>query len=292
VTDLIADRCTSEATPHPLIEAYPARHATIGALEIRRALPLRERRLVGPWCFLDRYGPLSFTNSKPMDLGPHPHIGLQTVSYLLEGEVVHHDSLGYESLLRPGAVNLMTSGRGIAHAEETPRGASGSLNGVQLWIAKPDETQSSFVHHDDLRRIGAMTLFVDAATHIGGDIELHQRETLELNRRFEHALLVLDGTAELEAQPLIPDVLYYLGTGRDELSLSTRSGARILLIGGEPFRDTILMWWNFVARTSEELVAAREDWAHGERFGEVRGAEAPRIDAPPLSGKARPPAAS
>jgi len=292
VTDLVAERCTSEATPHPLIEAHPARHATIGDLEIRRALPLRERRLVGPWCFLDRYGPLSFTSGKPMDLGPHPHIGLQTVSYLLEGEVVHHDSLGYESLLRPGAVNLMTSGRGIAHAEETPRGATGTLNGVQLWIAKPDETQSSFEHRDELRHVGAMTLFVDAPTHIGGDIDVRERETLEMNRRFEHALLVLDGAAELEGQPLIPDVLYYLGTGRDELTLASRGGARILLIGGEPFRGTILMWWNFVARTSEELTAAREDWARGERFGEVRGAEAPRVEAPPLSGKARPPAAS
>jgi redox-sensitive bicupin YhaK (pirin superfamily) len=292
MTELVADRCTSEAPPHPLIEAHPARHATLGALEIRRALPLRERRLVGPWCFLDRYGPLTFTAGKPMDLGPHPHIGLQTVSYLLEGEVIHHDSLGYESLLRPGAVNLMTSGRGIAHAEETPRGSSGRLSGVQLWIAKPDETESSFQHREDLRRAGSMTLFVDAPTHIGADVRLHGRETFALDRRFEHALLVLDGAAELESQPLIPDVLYYLGTGRDDLTLNTRDAARVLLIGGEPFRDTILMWWNFVARTPEELAAAREDWVRGERFGEVRGADAPRVDAPPLAGKARPPAAS
>jgi redox-sensitive bicupin YhaK (pirin superfamily) len=295
-SDLIADRCTSEATPHPLIEAYPARHTLIGQLEIRRALPVRERRLVGPWCFLDRYGPLTFTAGKPMDLGPHPHIGLQTVSYLLDGEVVHHDSLGYESLLRPGAVNLMTSGRGIAHAEETPHATSGSLNGVQLWIAMPDETRSSFEHREDLRRIevksGSMTMFVDTRSHIGADMQLAGSATFALKRSFEHALLVLDGSAELENQPLIPDVLYYLGTGRDELSIAARDGARILLIGGTPFRDTILMWWNFVARTSEELVAAREDWARGERFGEVRGAEAPRVDAPPLSGKARPPAAS
>jgi len=291
--ELLADRCTSEATPHPLIEAYPARHAMIGQLEIRRALPLRERRLVGPWCFLDRYGPLTFESGKPMDLGPHPHIGLQTVSYLLDGEIIHHDSLGNESILRPGAVNLMTSGRGIAHAEETPRSSSGSLNGVQLWIANLDATQPSFEHHDDLRRAGSMTMFVDAAAHIGADVQLHGRDTLPLSRRFEHALLVLDGSAELENQPLIPDVLYYLGTGRDELSIAPRGGsARILLVGGVPFPETILMWWNFVARTQEELVAAREDWAHGERFGEVRGADAPRVDAPPLSGKVRPPAAS
>lgn len=275
-----------------MIVSHPVGHAFLGHLEIRRALPLRERRLVGPWCFLDRYGPLSFTDDKPMDLGPHPHIGLQTVSYLLEGEVVHHDSLGNENVLRPGGVNLMTSGRGIAHAEETPRRTSGRLNGVQLWIANLDARQPAFEHHDDLRRIESMTLFVDAPAHIGGDIEVHGSTTTPLNRAFEHALLVLDGSAELEHQPLVPDVLYYLATGRDEMTISTRDGARILLVGGEPFRETILMWWNFVARTFDEIAAARDDWQNGERFGEVRGAEAPRIDAPGIIGKARPPAAS
>src|SRR6184192_2659930 len=120
--EITPDRCASEPTA-PLVEATPARRTSLGSLEIRRALPLRERRLVGPWCFLDRYGPLTFTAGKPMDLGPHPHTGLQTVSYLLDGEIIHHDSLGNENVLRPGAVNLMTSGRGIAHAEETPRGS-------------------------------------------------------------------------------------------------------------------------------------------------------------------------
>src|SRR5690242_12315893 len=115
MSELITDRCTSDAAPHPLIESYPARHIRLGDLDIRRALPVREHRLVGPWCFLDRYGPLSFTDSKPMDLGPHPHIGLQTISYLLDGEVIHHDSLGNEALLRPREVNLMTAGSGIAH---------------------------------------------------------------------------------------------------------------------------------------------------------------------------------
>ena len=272
------------------IEAYAAGHAVLGMLDVRRALPLRQRRLVGPWCFLDRYGPVSFTNEKPMDLGPHPHIGLQTVSYLLEGEVIHHDSLGCEALLRPGAVNLMTSGRGIAHAEETPRGASGRLNGVQLWIAMPDETRSAFEHRDELRQIGSMTLFVDAPTRLGGDIRIDAKTTIALDRNFEHALLVLDGSVEIEHQPLEPDMLYYLGTGRDEMELAGRG--RVLIVGGVPFAGSIVMWWNFVARTQDELVAARDDWQRHERFGEVRGAEAPRIDAPSMIGKARPPAAS
>src|SRR5947207_8557961 len=124
------DRCTSQPTRAPLVEASPARHTRLGALEIRRALPRRERRLVGPWCFLDRYGPVTFRAGEPMNLAPHPHIGLQTVSWLLDGEVLHRDSLGNESLLRAGGLNLMTAGSGIAHSEETPRRNSGRLSGV------------------------------------------------------------------------------------------------------------------------------------------------------------------
>src|SRR5215211_6971660 len=137
----------------PLFETHPAHTTALGALPILRALPTRGRRLIGPWCFLDRYGPISFTDQKPMDVAPHPHIGLQTVSWLLQGEIVHNDSLGNEALLRPGGVNVMTSGGGIAHAEETPRKNSGRLNGVQLWIALPDayrNGQASFQHIDEV----------------------------------------------------------------------------------------------------------------------------------------------
>src|SRR5262249_13154751 len=122
---------------HSEIQSLPARHTEVGSLRILRALPRRHRRMVGPWCFLDRYGPVSFTSDKPMDVAPHPHIGLQTVSWLLEGEIIHHDSLGCEALIRAGQLNLMTAGRGIAHSEETPRINSGTLNGVQLWVALP-----------------------------------------------------------------------------------------------------------------------------------------------------------
>src|SRR5687768_1738697 len=121
-----------------MLTSLPARTTSLGPLEIRRLLPVRQRRLIGPWCFLDRYGPLSFTDEKPMDVAPHPHIGLQTVTWLLDGEVVHDDSLGYEAVLRPNGVNVMTSGAGIAHAEQTPQDNSGRLNGVQLWVALLD----------------------------------------------------------------------------------------------------------------------------------------------------------
>jgi quercetin 2,3-dioxygenase len=302
------DRCTSEPAGAPLIEAWPARHTSLGALEIRRALPLRERRMVGPWCFLDRYGPVAFRSGEPMNLGPHPHIGLQTMSWLLEGEVLHRDSLGNESLLRAGGLNLMTAGSGIAHSEETPTRSSGRLSGVQLWIALPDDTRNvaaSFEFHAEVPRVdlraGAMTVILGAQSAattfsplIGAQIDIRSSTAVSvpLRRDFEHALFVLQGEAVLDGEPLVPDVLYYLGTGREELSIVSRGGARLLLVGGAPFGETILMWWNFVARTQEEIVAAAEEWAEGRRFGEVRGYGGPRIPAPPLRGRARPPAAS
>ena len=133
-----AEECAALGAPQPQLESYRNRELNLGSLAVTRALPIRERRLVGPWCFLDRFGPLSFSAGTPMDVAPHPHIGLQTVTWLLDGEVIHADDLGSESLLRPGAVNVMTSGGGIAHAEQTPRDNSGRLDGVQLWVALPD----------------------------------------------------------------------------------------------------------------------------------------------------------
>lgn len=280
------------------MQSLPAHRSVLGSLDIRRALPRRERRLVGPWCFLDRYGPLTFSEAKPMDVAPHPHIGLQTVSWLLDGEVLHRDSLGYESVIRPGELNLMTSGRGIAHSEETPRSNSGVLNGVQLWVALPSAARGmapAFAHHADLPRIetksGRVRVIVGAlggstspaAVHspiVGADVEIVGNGSVELplDASFEHALFVTAGEAACEGETLIPDVLYYLEPGRTDLQLSSRAGARILLLGGAPFGESIFMWWNFVAGSHEELVAAKLAWddrAEGW-FGEVRGYDGPR----------------
>jgi hypothetical protein len=293
------------------IESWPAHQAQVGQLDIRRALPLRQKRMVGAWCFLDRYGPLSFTSGRPMDVAPHPHIGIQTVSWLLEGEVLHRDSLGYEALVTPGGVNVMTSGRGISHSEETPRGSSGRLSGVQLWVALPDESRHqspSFEHHASLPVVdfdgGTATIIMGAlAGHqsdassfsaiLGADLRPGAREmTLPLDATFEHALFVLDGAATLEGEELAPDILYYLPPNRRDLALTGSEGTRILLLGGTPFGEPVLMWWNFVARTHEEIAAAREEWEKGTAFGEVRGYDGPALAAPPLRARARPPAAS
>ena len=295
-----------------MIVSYPSRAARLGHLPISRALPLRERRMVGPWCFLDRFGPLAFTDDKPMDVPPHPHIGLQTVSWLLEGEVLHTDSLGCEAPVRPGGVNVMTAGRGISHAEQTPPRSSDRLSdrlsGVQLWVALPDahrdmEPSFSGIGETPLfePRGGIVRVFAGAlggvrspAPHfspiIGADVEVHPGETLEieLDPSFEHALLVLDGQCLFENRPLPAAALVVLAPGRSSAAFSSSAGGRVLLIGGPPFPEKIYMWWNFVARTPEEIAEARADWEAHRRFGEVLGYPRPRLAAPELVRFARP----
>src|SRR5688572_20995633 len=180
------------------MESHRARETQLGPMTVWRALPRRGRRMIGPWCFLDRYGPISFTGAKPMDVAPHPHIGLQTVSWLIEGEVLHRDSLGFEAMARPGSVNLMTSGSGIAHAEETPRENRGTLNGVQLWIALRDAERNvapSFEHVREVPRDeprgGIVQTFVRGPDILGADVEVHDAVTLELDRAFEHGIFVV-----------------------------------------------------------------------------------------------------
>ena len=290
------------------VTSYPNHEVRLGALSVSRALPIKERRLVGPWCFLDRFGPLTFNDGKPMDVAPHPHIGLQTVTWLLDGEILHNDSLGSESVLRPGGVNLMTSGGGIAHAEETPRDHTGKLNGVQLWTALPDAHRhmpATFAHVAEVPRIdapgGRVSVFagsllghaspvVHFSPILGADLQVHAGHELAvpLQPDFEHALLVLSGDATLGDQHLEERVLYYLGTTRSDLHISSRAGCQVLLIGGPPFPEQILMWWNFVARTQDEIAQARADWEDRHRFGDVTAYKGPRLSAPSLVRFARP----
>jgi quercetin 2,3-dioxygenase len=307
-----AEECAAFGQRRQVVESFPSRDTNLGSLNILRALPIKGKRLVGPWCFLDRYGPYQFTEGKPMDVAPHPHIGLQTVTWLLEGEIVHHDSLGYEGLIRPGGVNVMTAGNGIAHAEETPRNNSGVLNGAQLWVALPEAQRRispSFQHIEkvpavDLRGgvaqvfAGALAGAISPAEHysdiVGADLAVHSGAelTLPLNSSHEHALLLSAGDAEIEGQTLDERNLYYLGTARTEIRLSSRTGARLLLIGGPPFPEAILMWWNFVARTPDEIAEARAAWEERREFGEVKAYQGPRLSAPPLVPLARPNPAS
>jgi redox-sensitive bicupin YhaK (pirin superfamily) len=300
------ERCVSEPAAAPAVEALPGHLTDIGGLPIRRLLPRSRRRLVGPWCFLDSYGPATFGPRQGMDVAPHPHTGLQTVSWLLEGELLHHDSLGQDGLARPGVLNLMTAGRGIAHAEVTPQPNSGSVRGVQLWVALPAldrETAPAFDQHRELPRLdldgGRATLITGElagarsparafSPMVGADVvgEPGRRLVIPLERRFEHALVPLQGACRLGDRALEVDTLYYLGLGRSDLVVHAEDrGCRLLLLGGAPFGETILMWWNFVGRTTEEILAAREDWQAGRRFGEVRAYAGPRLAAPAFTAR-------
>lgn len=302
--------CQAGVVAAPVLEPYPARHAELGGgLLVRRALPRAGRRLVGPWCFLDHFGPLTFGEGKPMDVAPHPHIGLQTVTWLMAGEALHKDSLGHEQVIRPGQLNLMTAGMGIAHSEETPIEHSGRLHGLQLWVALPDPERhvtARFDHYGELPMAGLGASHVTVLLGALGEVRSPGRTYSELvaldiaadrdgdidvpiDPRFEHALLLIEGRAALDGRSLDADTLYYLGTGRERLRLTGGTGARIVVLGGEPFGETVLMWWNFVARTPDEIVKARDDWERGRQFGTVHAYEGARIPAPPLTARLRRP---
>ena len=289
----------------PALERLEARSTEIGGgILIRRALPNRHRRTVGAWCFLDHAGPIEFGAGGGMHVGPHPHIGLQTFTWLIEGEVVHRDSLGNEQLITPGQVNLMTAGSGITHAEDSAPGGGGRLHAAQLWIALPEHERHrapAFRNYPHLPLIerGGFSVRVLAGSVwgetspaevysplIGLDLASAGRAALDLplEPAFEHAALVLAGTARVGGEALAPGTLLYLGTGRDAVTLQAEDPARVLLVGGTPFGEEILVWWNFVARTRAEIAAATSDWNAGRRFGPVHGSPAPRLIAPDVAG--------
>lgn len=306
-----AEPCVALGATSRTLDSYPSKEVRLGALPVTRALPIRERRLVGPWCFLDRFGPQSFSDQRPMDVAPHPHIGLQTVTWLVSGEVRHYDSLGAEALARPGGVNVMTAGGGIAHAERSPA-PGGTLDGVQLWVALPDPHRGRAPAFEAIERVpvierpggraqvfaGSISGVTAPARHFsdlgGADLQVAPGGELglDLDPAWEHAVLMLAGDASIEGQPLEPRRLYYLGTHRTDLTVASRTGGRLLLVGGPPFPETILMWWNFVARTPAEIARARADWEARVRFGEVAAYGGPRLEAPALARFAAPNPAS
>ncbi len=271
------------------LQVYDGHEAVVGRLKVRRTLPTRGRRTVGAWCFADHMGPADVTENSGLDVGPHPHIGLQAVTWLTDGQALHRDSLGSEQVVRPGQLNLMTSGGGVAHAEEATGHYRGTLEGIQLWIALPGETRHgspAFEHHAELPRLelpGAeATVLVGGfegqqspARHdtplVGVDLTLHRSTTAPLRPDWEYGLIVLQGSVEVDGHLLLPGKLGYLGTGRDEVRLDANGPSRVILLGGEPFEETLFMWWNFVARSRDEIDEAYRSWARqDDRFGRVR----------------------
>lgn len=288
--------------------SFPARDVPLGGvrdMSVKRSLPQRELPTVGAWCFVDRFGPQRVT----MRVEPHPHTGLQTVTWPLKGQVRHRDTLDSDVVLVPGALNLMTSGHGIAHSEYSVGDDPIDIDALQLWVALPEDSRhgpAAFETHPSLPTVtlparsggDAQAVVVmgtlagvtsPATTHtplVGAELHLSAGSTvtIPLESAWEHAVVGLEGSLSVNGQPGPDNAdMLYLGTGRTDIEVSSPDGATVFLLGGEPFDDPLVMWWNFVCRTHDEVVTAREDWeAHAERFGTVPGHGATRIPAPHL----------
>lgn len=285
----------------PVLELTTARTAHVGpGGAVRRYLPHPKRRLIGAWCFVDHFGP-DQVGDTPLAVGPHPHMGLQTVTWLISGQICHRDSLGTEQRIRAGEVNWMTAGRGISHAEDGETAVGGTLHGVQLWVALPEAARHqppAFVHDPAPPRFalgGAEVTLIagrlgdhagSVPTHsplLGADLRLPAGGacSVPLDLEDEHGIIVLEGEAEVAEQLLAPGSLLYLGRQRRALSLRSGPGARLLLLGGRPMDEPVLVWWNWVFRDRAELEQATLEWnTGGGRFGTVQGAGGPRIAAP------------
>lgn len=281
------------------VELLTARDVPLGgprAMTVHRTLPQRQRSLVGAWCFADHYGPDDVSATGGMDVPPHPHTGLQTVSWLFAGEIEHRDTMGNHAMVRPGELNLMTAGHGIAHTEvSTPE--TTTLHGVQLWVALPADAADDprgFDHYvppvrtvgDDVQLrvflgelLGESAPVRTATELLGAQLDLPAGASVELpvDPRFEHGFLVDTGRLSISnstADPLEWAQMGYVGLGASRIVLTNPGDepTRVILLGGVPLDEDIIMWWNFIGRSHEEIVAFRDEWmAHDERFGQVQG---------------------
>ena len=276
---------------------------TLGTgMTIERFLPTKQLRMIGAWAFLDHIGPADIRQSEGVQVGPHPHTGLQTFTWMIEGELLHRDSLGYEQLIRPGQVNLMTAGKGISHSEESPLERPAEFHGAQLWIALPEQYRfiaPAFEHFPSLPKTNIAGLEI---TVIAGDafglsapakfysplmaadcVALDsQLADLALKPEFEYGVLVLEGSINIAGEKLDSTELLYLSCGRESIEITANKSSRFLLIGGEPFKEDVLMWWNFIGRSKAEISGFVANWNAGESkdFGEVEGYPGESLSAP------------
>ncbi len=310
--------CPPEEPSGPVVQVLAARDVPLGgprAMNVRRTLPQRGRTTIGAWCFADHYGPDDVAASGGMVVPPHPHTGLQTVSWLFEGEIEHRDSAGSHALVRPGAVNLMTAGRGIAHSEVSTPGTT-RLHGVQLWVALPDASRhiGPFFEHADTVPVtvddATVRVFVGSLAGIDADVTMFSpllgaqvdlpaggRVEFELDPSFEHGVLVDRGPIVIEAEGADDSTeadwseLAYVEPGLRRLALVAGDApARVLLLGGVPFGEELVMWWNFIGRSHDEIVDLRRQWQADVigrdnpdgRFGTVEGYDGDPLPAPEL----------
>ncbi|AZA11946.1 pirin family protein [Corynebacterium gerontici] len=273
------------------IETISSREVPLGgprAMRVMRTLPHKQRPTIGAWCFADHYGP----DELRMDVPPHPHTGLQTVSWLFEGEIKHDDAGDNHALVHPGDLVIMTAGHGISHSEVS---VSKRLHGVQLWTVLPLE------HRDTERRLdvyqvprteldcgyayvylgsllGQVSPVKTFTPLLGAEIVLNPGTTLrlELNPEFEHGVLLDNGQVEVEGVRIEPSEIVYAGIGEHSLQVrnTSKTTARVVVLGGEPFQEEFVMWWNFIGRSHEEIERFRQQWqSQDERFGSFEGYE-------------------
>ena len=265
----------------------------LGGFEVRRVLPFAQRRMVGPFIFLDQMGPVDFTPPAGIDVRAHPHIGLATVTYLFEGALLHRDSLGTEQVIRPGDVNWMTAGSGIAHSERTPsdlRPAGARLYGIQSWVALPaaaEERTPGFAHHGKpdlplvdgeglaVRIIAGALYGARAPVETASDL-FHADARMEVGARLEipadwieRAAYLVSGAVTIGDQAFEAGQMMVLKPGA-EIVLTATAPSRLMLLGGEPLDGPRYIWWNFVSSSKERLEIAKADWRAG-RFGAVPG---------------------
>lgn len=277
------------------VEIITAREVPLGgprAMTVHRTLPQRQRSLIGAWCFVDHYGPDDVSLTGGMDVAPHPHTGLQTVTWLFEGEVTHHDAGGNHAVVMPGEVNLMTAGAGICHSEVSTTSTT-ILHGVQLWTVLPDKDRNGPRRFDHFApeevavdggtvRVFLGDLFGQSSPVptftplVGAEIHINPGETItfDINPDYEHGLLVDAGEVQLEGINVRPAELAYTGINETQLRIKNTgtTPARTLLIGGEPFKEDIVMWWNSIGRDHAEIEVYREEWEnHSDRFGATHG---------------------
>ncbi len=295
-------------SPTSGVEVLSAREVPLGgprAMLVRRTLPQRQRSLIGAWCFVDHYGPEDVTRTAGMDVAPHPHTGLQTVSWLFSGEIEHRDSAGVHAMVRPGELNLMTAGAGISHSEVSTPDTT-ILHGAQLWVVLPEsarDTRRDFTHHipapvalDGAQvRVflgevaGELSPVPTFTPLLGAEIVLdpYASVALEVRPDFEHGVLSDRGDLRIADTDLLNGDLGYMGLGTTSVTIANTGprSARCLLLGGQPFTEELIMWWNFVGRAHDEIASYREQWETGaERFGSVAGyvGSHDRIPAPTL----------
>ena len=272
-----------------IIEPRAVKLSTRTEIEVRRNLPHARLRRVGAWVFLDHFGPTPMVEG--MQVAAHPHTGLQTVTWPFAGRIEHCDSIGSRQVLQPGELNLMTAGHGVAHSERSLVGTE-SLHAVQLWLALPSEVREiapSFEHHDKLPVIelnGAdarLTLFIGEfdghrsparvySPLVGAQLDLPAGASvrLPLDPAWEHALLAIEGEVRVDGQQLAINSLAHVGVGANSVEITASEASTLILIGGEPMREELFLWWNFIGRSHQEIVQMREQWnAREARFGEV-----------------------